>query len=82
MTTVGSYEAKTHLPRLLQQVERGQEFVITRRGVPIALLTFPQRKNGIALEHVGAAMLLYRDTEKRTLGKLTARAMREEGRRY
>jgi prevent-host-death family protein len=36
--TVGAYEAKTHLPALLKQVERGKEIVITRRQRPIARL--------------------------------------------
>ena len=36
MQTIGSYEAKTRLPELLRQVEQGQQFTITRRGVPIA----------------------------------------------
>lgn len=38
MRTVGAYEAKTHLPRLLDEVERGETIVITRHGVPIAHL--------------------------------------------
>ena len=36
MQTIGSYEAKTRLPELLRQVEKGEQFTITRRGVPIA----------------------------------------------
>jgi prevent-host-death family protein len=36
--TVGAYEAKTHLPALLKQVERGKEIIITRRERPIARL--------------------------------------------
>ena len=36
MQTIGSYEAKTRLPALLRQVEQGEQFTITRRGVPIA----------------------------------------------
>lgn len=38
MSEVTAYEAKTHLPRLLRAVERGETFVITRRGKPIAKL--------------------------------------------
>ncbi len=38
MQTIGSYEAKTRLPEVLRQVERGEQFTITRRGVPIARL--------------------------------------------
>lgn len=38
MRTIGSYEAKTHLPRLLDEVAQGQTIVITKRGIPIAKL--------------------------------------------
>ena len=27
---IGAYEAKTHLPALLQRVERGEQFIITK----------------------------------------------------
>ena len=39
MKSVGSYEAKTHLPRLLSQVEQGESITITKRGKPIAVLS-------------------------------------------
>ena len=39
MKSVGSYEAKTHLPRLLSQVEKGETITITKRGKPIAVLS-------------------------------------------
>ena len=35
---VNVHQAKTHLSQLLQEVEQGQEVVIARSGVPIALL--------------------------------------------
>ncbi len=38
MTTVGAYEAKTHLPALLAKVERGETVTITRHGRPVAKL--------------------------------------------
>jgi prevent-host-death family protein len=38
MTTVGAYEAKTHLPRLIRAVERGETVIITRHGKPVAKL--------------------------------------------
>ena len=39
MTEIGAYEAKTHLPSLLERVEKGERFVITRHGRPVAELT-------------------------------------------
>ena len=47
MTTVNVHEAKTHLSRLLEAVERGEEVVIARAGRPVATLTAyvpPRRK--------------------------------------
>ena len=38
MTTVGAYDAKTHLPRLLRAAERGETVIITRHGKPVAQL--------------------------------------------
>ena len=33
---IGSYEAKTKLPALLRDVQRGQRYTITLRGDPVA----------------------------------------------
>jgi prevent-host-death family protein len=41
---VNVHEAKTHLSRLLQDVERGEEILIGRAGEPIARLS-PVRKD-------------------------------------
>jgi prevent-host-death family protein len=38
MEKIGAYEAKTTLPSLLERVERGERFVITRHGKPVAEL--------------------------------------------
>ena len=38
MTRVTIHEAKTHLSRLLEEVEKGGEVVISRRNKPIARL--------------------------------------------
>jgi prevent-host-death family protein len=38
MAAVNIHEAKTHLSRLLADVERGEEVVITRAGAPVAKL--------------------------------------------
>lgn len=43
MDTVNVYEAKTHLSRLLDRVEAGEEIVIGRAGRPVALLV-PYRR--------------------------------------
>jgi len=39
MKSIGAFEAKTHLSELLDQVSRGESFVITKRGKPMAALS-------------------------------------------
>lgn len=44
MKSVNVHEAKTHLSKLLAEVERGEEIVISRGGKPVArLLPFEPR---------------------------------------
>lgn len=38
MPMIGAYEAKTHLPRLLDEVEKGASYTITKHGRPVARL--------------------------------------------
>lgn len=38
MEKVGAYEAKTHLPKLLDRVVQGESLTITRHGKPVARL--------------------------------------------
>jgi prevent-host-death family protein len=82
MKTVGSYEAETHLPALLERVARGETITITRHGKPIAQLVpvAPETKPDVG--KVVAEMLAYRDRQNRTLGGISVRELVEEGRRY
>jgi prevent-host-death family protein len=83
MTTVGMFEARTHLTQLLERVARGERILITNRGRPVAILVPPE---AAARGDVGAVvreMLAARDDGGPTLGgDLTVRRMREEGWRY
>ena len=38
MKTVNTHEAKTHLSRILEDVQRGEVYIISRNGTPIAEL--------------------------------------------
>ena len=79
MEAVGAYDAKTHLPRLLEEVATtGKTYVITKHGVPVARLV-PVRTGGVQPEEVVAALRAARKGVRR--GTLTVREMIEEGRR-
>jgi prevent-host-death family protein len=44
-TEIGAYQAKTHLPALLERVARGEQIIITKHGRPIARLLPIERTN-------------------------------------
>lgn len=48
--SVGVHEAKTHLSRLLADVARGEEVVITSRGKPVAALVAPKTRRQFGLD--------------------------------
>lgn len=81
MKSVGTYEAKTHLPRLLGEVERGESITITKRGKPIAKLIPADARQQPDVKQVIAEFRAYSRSRARTLGDLTIREMIEEGRR-
>ena len=80
MNTVGSYEAKTHLPKLLERVAHGESIMITRNGHAVAMLVPPQTDQK---DEVREAVRKMRELRKGvTLGPgLTIRKLIEEGRR-
>jgi prevent-host-death family protein len=81
MTTVGSDEAKTHLPALLERVAQGETIIITNHGRPIAQLVPVQPEQKRDVKQGVEAMLAYRDRQNRTLGGISARELVEDGRR-
>jgi prevent-host-death family protein len=79
MKEIGSYEAKTHLTKLLEKVAHGERICITRRGKPVAMLV-PMRGGKRDRRAVAQAI---RDQRKGVkLGGLSLRKMIDEGRRY
>ena len=78
MSSVGAYDAKTHLPRLLKEVERGETITITKHGREVARLV-PVDKRSIPTEEVIEALRAARQGVRR--GRSSVRRMTEEGRR-
>jgi prevent-host-death family protein len=68
MTNVGSFEAKTHLPQLLERVAKGERILITNRGKPMAVHVPPEAAEPTSVEAIGRKMLAYRDRVKRKAG--------------
>ncbi|MDG3008396.1 type II toxin-antitoxin system Phd/YefM family antitoxin [Paludisphaera mucosa] len=78
--TVGSYQAKTHLPQLLERVAKGERITITKHGVPVAVLVPPPAAEKPDVRAAVEEMRRFR--KGRSLDGLTIREMIEEGRRF
>ena len=80
MKSVGAYETKTHLPRLLARVARGERFTITRNGTPVALLIPAGGRVKLSTAEAVAAIRQLRLGRK--LRGLSIREMIREGRHF
>lgn len=79
MTEIGAYEAKTHLPRFLDRVAKGERFTITKHGAAIAMLVpVAGSRAHPAAETIAALRTLRRG---RRLGPVKLRTLIDEGRR-
>ncbi len=79
MEKVGAYEAKTHLPKLLKLVARGEKIIITKHGVPVATLQAPGSARNIPVREVIKQIRKFRS--KHSLNGLSLKEMIAEGRK-
>lgn len=78
MVSVGSFDAKTHLPALLERVAKGEIIQITKRGVPVAKLVPAGTVEKKDLKKVVDEIRKMRKGIR--LGKLSIRKLIDEGR--
>ncbi len=78
MEIIGAYEAKTHLPKLLDRVSKGERITITKHGIPVAVLQPPMHSKKTEPKKVIAELRRFR--EKHALKGLSIRDMIDEGR--
>ena len=81
MTTVGTFEAKTHLSELLDRVANGDEITITRNGKPVARLVPIDAARSSERREIARRIDRARRGVKLGPG-LTIRKLIDEGRRY
>ncbi len=81
MKNVGTYEVKTHLSQLLDQVESGQVFQITRHGTPIArLVPIEDRDQAQTQEAIHSLKRFRQGMPKASIDEITA--AKHEDHRY
>ncbi len=77
MGQVGAYEAKTHLPQLLEKVASGERITITKHGRSVAVLQPVEGRSGVVSDIIRELKEFRRG---KRLDGLTIREMIEEGR--
>jgi prevent-host-death family protein len=81
MREIQASEAKTHLPQLLDDVERGETIVITRHGRPIARIVPEIQRRQMEIDSaIEAIKALRKRTGKITVDELLS--AKHEGHRY
>lgn len=78
MIEVGTFEAKRRLSSLLDRVARGEEIVITRRGVPMARLVPAGQARRAEIDGVIEELVAAREGAR--LDGLDWKELRDEGR--
>jgi prevent-host-death family protein len=79
MRRIGAYEAKTHLPRLLDEVANGEAITITKHGVAIAVLRPASPQPTRTTHEAISGLRAFRRTHP--LSGLSLRELIDEGRR-
>ncbi len=79
MRRIGAYEAKTHLPRLLDEVASGEAITITKHGVAVAVLGPATARPALTATDAIEGLRSFRRDHR--LDGLTIRELIDEGRR-
>ena len=62
-TTVGAYEAKTKFSELIARAEKGESFVVTKNGRPVARIAPPAEFDREKARKAVAAMRAFRESQ-------------------
>ncbi len=81
MKTIGAYEAKTHLSRLLDEVALGETIIITKHGHAVAVLAPPPGTQRPDAATAVEEWRRYRREHNITTGSTQIRELIDEGKR-
>ena len=79
MPEVGAYEAKTHLSQLLERTQKGEHFVITKHGRPVAKLVPVSRTDGDAVRRTITNIRSFRETLRKRGIRMQGLLKKDEG---
>ena len=79
MQTIGIFDAKTHFSAIMEKVVQGKDFLITRRGHPIAKITAVNVQDHEKISQAIEAILKFR--KERKSSQTQSKKWIQEGRR-
>ncbi len=82
-SSIGLFEAKTHLSELVARAEQGEEVIITRHNRPVAkIVPLHPMADDARARHERAVEELVEFRKRYRLGGVSARELIEDGRKH
>ena len=78
---IGAFEAKTHFSQIIEKAERGADFIITRRGKPVAKIIPFEKEPAMTRQEAFEQLKEFRKLYRGKPGSFNIREAIEEGRR-
>ena len=78
---IGAFEAKTHFSQIIQKVENGEDFIITKRGKPVAKIIPFRKEPEMTRQEAFAQLMEIRKLYRGEPGSFNIREAIEEGRK-
>ena len=78
---IGAYEAKTHFSQVLDNVEKGADYIITKRGKPVALITPVESNKKLTYQEAVEALIGMQKFYRGKPGDFNIREAIEDGRK-
>ena len=79
--SIGAFEAKTHFSKIIEKAERGEDFVITRRGKPVAKIIPFEKEPEMSFKEAVEQLMEMRKLYRGKPGSFNIREAIEEGRK-
>ena len=78
---IGAFEAKTHFSQIIDKAEKGADFIVTRRGKPVAKIIPFEKEKEMTRKEALEKLIEMRKFYRGEPGSFNIREAIEEGRR-
>ena len=79
--TIGAFEAKTHFSQIIEKAEHGADFIITKRGKPVAKIIPFNKEKEMTFKEAVEKLKEFRKLYRGEPGSFNIREAIEDGRR-